>query len=83
MSHYWLNQFFSETQKAEGLSAFRADPQAYLQRYQLSPELQEAVMRVDVATMYQAGANPYLLRFFCVNMGVPESAYLDALHGLR
>jgi protocatechuate 4,5-dioxygenase alpha chain len=37
----------------------------------------------DIGAMYQAGANPYLLRYFCVNMQVPEPEFLGALAALR
>jgi hypothetical protein len=83
MSRYWLNQFFADTQKSEGLAAFKSDPQAYLDHYQLSAELRDAVASVDVGALYQAGANPYLLRFFCVNIGVSETEYLGALRALK
>jgi protocatechuate 4,5-dioxygenase alpha chain len=82
-TRFQLNQFFADTQKAEGLAAYRADPKTYLARYTLDPELRAAIERKDIAAMYRAGANPYLLRFFCVNMGVTEPDYLSALHGMK
>jgi hypothetical protein len=82
-TRFQLNQFFADTQKAEGLAAYKADPSTYLNRYALETELRAAIERKDIAAMYQAGANPYLLRFFCVNMGVSEPDYLSALHAMK
>ena len=79
---YWLNQFFHETQKAEGLAAYRANPSVHLDRFALSVPLRQAVEGIDIASMYRAGANPYLLRFFCVNMGIREPEYLAAMHAI-
>jgi len=78
-----INQLFYAVQKAEALTAYRRDPGAYLDRYAFSPELRAAIERTDIAAMYRAGANPYLLRFYCVNMGIPEGDYLAALHAMQ
>lgn len=78
-----INQFFYDVQKAEGLDAFRSGRESYLDHYDFSPELRAAIVRTDIAAMYRAGANPYLLRFYCVNQGVPEGEYVQALHAMR
>jgi protocatechuate 4,5-dioxygenase alpha chain len=78
-----INQLFYDVQKADGLAQFRADPEAFLDRYAFSPEVRAAIAHTDIGAMYRAGANPYLLRFFCVNLGVPEQEYVAALHAIR
>lgn len=83
MDRYWINKLFYDTQKADGLAAYQAEPGRFLNRYPLSPELRAAVERNDIGALYRAGANPYLLRFYCVNMGVSEEDYLSALRALQ
>jgi protocatechuate 4,5-dioxygenase alpha chain len=80
---YYLNKLFYDTQRAEALAAYRDDPESFLKAYRLSPEVRAAVEANDIGAMYQAGANPYLLRYFCVNMQVPEPEFLGALAALR
>jgi len=78
-----INQLFYDVQKVDGLAQFRADRDAYLDRYAFTPEVRAAIEHTDIGGMYRAGANPYLLRFFCVNLGVPEQEYVAALHAIR
>jgi protocatechuate 4,5-dioxygenase alpha chain len=78
-----INRLFYEVQKSDGLAAYRADRGAWLDRYDFSPELRAAIERTDIAAMYRAGANPYLLRFYCVNQGVSEGDYLSSLHAMQ
>ncbi len=78
-----INRLFYDVQKPEGLTAYRADRDAWLDRYDFSPELRAAIERTDIAAMYRAGPNPYLLRFYCVNQGVSEGDYLRALHSMQ
>jgi protocatechuate 4,5-dioxygenase alpha chain len=80
---YYLNKLFYDTQRAETLASYRQDQRAFLDGYQLSPEVRAAVESNDIGAMYQAGANPYLLRYYCVNMQVPEPEFLGALAALR
>ena len=80
---YYLNKLFYDTQRAETLAAYRQNPAAFLQSYPLSPTVRAAVDVSDIGAMYRAGANPYLLRYYCVNMGVPEPEFLGALAALR
>jgi protocatechuate 4,5-dioxygenase alpha chain len=83
MDRYWINKLFYDTQKADGLAAYKADPGRFLDRYPFSAGLRAAVEGTDIGALYRAGANPYLLRFYCVNMGVSEDDYVRALHALR
>ena len=78
-----LNQFFYDVQQADGQAAYREDRGLVLNRYAFSPALRTAIETTDIGALYQAGANPYLLRFYCVNLGVPEPEYVQALHALR
>ena len=76
---YVLNKLFYDTQQPDLLDSYRRDPSAFLDDYPMAPELRAAVERNDIGEMYRAGANPYLLRYYCVNLGVPEPEFLGAL----
>lgn len=80
---YLLNKLFYDTQQADTMATYRRDADAFLDGYGLSPELRAVVERNDIGAMYRAGANPYLLRYYCVNMGVPEPDFLGALAALK
>lgn len=80
---YSLNKLFYDTQQPEALAAYRENPERFLDGYRLSPEARRAVQQNDIAAMYRAGANPYLLRYYCINIGVPEAEFVGALAALR
>lgn len=80
---YLLNKLFYDTQQVETMATYRHNADAFLDGYGLSPELRAMVERNDIGAMYRAGANPYLLRYYCVNMGVPEPDFLGALAALK
>ena len=80
---YLLNKLFYDTQQAETMAAYRGNADGFLDGYGLSAELRAVVERNDIGAMYRAGANPYLLRYYCVNMGVPEPDFLGALAALK
>lgn len=56
---YALNMFCMSLNQAANREAFRADPQAYLDRYPLTPEQREAVNDRDWLRMLQLGGNIY------------------------
>jgi len=79
---YGLNKVLFELHhKADDLTAYRDDPEAYLDRYDLTPRARAAVRGNDVAELYLVGANPYLLRAHCIGMRIPEAESLAALRG--
>jgi len=80
---FYLNKLFYDTQQADALAAYQRDPAGYLADYPLSAEARAAVEGNDIAALYRTGVNPYLLRYYCVNMRVPDEAFLGALAGLR
>lgn len=63
------------------LARFREDKDGYLAAFPLSEALRSAIRDDDIATMYLAGVNPYVLRAHSLGMGVPEPVYLAALRG--
>lgn len=56
---YHLNQFCISLRKAENREAFRADPEAYLDRYPMSAEQREAVRQRDWNRLLELGGNIY------------------------
>lgn len=86
---YWVNRVLFDTQhQPDKMARFRADPQAYLAGMPLSEASKAALIGNQIAPLYRAGANPYLLRAHCLSLGIGEDDYLralrtagDALHG--
>lgn len=68
--------------KPDDLAAYNQDKAAYLARFKLSPEMAEKISGNDVAGLYEAGVNPYLLRAHCIGMRIPEDVSLAVLRSL-
>lgn len=80
---YGLNKVLFELHhQADDLAAYQRDPDAYLDRYALTPRARAAIRDNDVATLYLTGANPYLLRAHCIGMKIPEAVSVGALKAL-
>jgi len=58
---YHLNMFCMSLMKAENRAAFKADEAAYLQRFPMSPEQRDAVLRRDWNRMIELGGNIYFM----------------------
>lgn len=60
-----------------------ADPAAYLAEYpEMDVETVKAFAATDIGKLYLLGANPYLLRAYCLQLRVPEPDYLAALRAV-
>lgn len=60
-----------------------ADPAAYLADYpEMADETIKAFAATDIGKLYRLGANPYLLRAYCLQLRVPEPDYLAALRAV-
>lgn len=60
-----------------------ANPQAYIGAHTgLSAAATDALARNDIGRLYSLGANPYLLRAYCLQLRVPEQDYLAALRAV-
>lgn len=75
MRDYWLSRFFYEMQQADVRQRYAADPDAVMNEYRLSPEVQAAVKAKDVAYLSRL-TNPYLLRFYFGYVGMPDVEFL-------
>jgi protocatechuate 4,5-dioxygenase, alpha chain len=58
---YHLNMFCMSLMKADNRTAFKADEAAYLQKFQLTPEQREGVLKRDWNGMIALGGNIYFL----------------------
>ncbi|RME14823.1 MAG: protocatechuate 4,5-dioxygenase subunit alpha [Alphaproteobacteria bacterium] len=61
MKGYPLNKMCYSFNRAEARDAFKADPEAYMERFGLSEEQKEAVRKRDILAMIAAGGNIYYL----------------------
>lgn len=60
-----------------------ADPVAYLADYpEMAPATVKALADTDIGKLYLLGANPYLLRAYCLQLRIPEPEYLAALRAV-
>jgi protocatechuate 4,5-dioxygenase alpha chain len=56
---YWLNQFCMSLMKAENRDAFKADEATYLERFPMTAEQKQAVLKRDWNRMIELGGNIY------------------------
>jgi protocatechuate 4,5-dioxygenase alpha chain len=56
---YGINMFCMSLMKEENRKAFKADEAAYLQRFQLTTEQRDAILKRDYNRMLQLGGNIY------------------------
>lgn len=82
MDRYGVNRFLYDLQAPERAAAFQRDARAVLDGYPLAPATRQAIERGDIAALYQAGANPYLLYFCASTLGVAPGEVAHALHAL-
>ena len=58
---YWLNQFAMSLMKEENRQAFKADEEAYLDKWKLTDAQRAAVLARDYNAMLDEGGNVYFL----------------------
>ena len=56
---YGINMFCMSLMKEENRRAFKADEAAYLQKFQLTPEQRDAILKRDYNRMLELGGNIY------------------------
>jgi hypothetical protein len=76
MRDYWLSKLFYVVQS--NAAEYRADRVKFLARFQLKPEVQQALLRDDVAFLAQR-VNPYLLRFYFGAAGMKDDEFIKRL----
>lgn len=79
MRDYWLSRLFFDLQSPALAAEFRADRQAVIGRYPLSPEVRDAIARNDVPFL-AARTNAYLLRYFFFAVGMKDDEFIRRLN---
>ncbi len=59
----------------------RTEPDAVLDEYGISGPERAAMRAFDLRTLYDCGANPYLLYFCALQLGVPRQEYYARIRG--
>jgi hypothetical protein len=62
---------------------YRRDPAGFVSSYELTPEEESAVVKVDVRKLYALGVHSLLLRPFTLLHQVSNEDYAKALAGLE
>jgi hypothetical protein len=79
---YGLHKLLWELRKHPELAArYRAEPDTVMAGYELTDEERDALARHDFKALYDRGANPYLLYFFALQIGVDRGAYYANVRG--
>ncbi len=69
-----ITKLVRSLERTEGFrDRLRADPEAVLADYALSPEERDAVLRLDAATLVELGVNPLVMRNLLFLVGVPNA----------
>lgn len=82
---YAINRILYDVQhdRAEEERYFK-DPAKYLAEHSDLPTVAVTAMAsTDIAQLYTLGANPYLLRAYCLQLRIPEAKYLAALRAVN
>jgi hypothetical protein len=83
MTDYWMSKLFFDLQHDPKLAAeYRIDMAAVIGRYEIKPELRQALLDDDVGTIAPL-VNAYLLRFYFQIRGMPEAEFIARLHALQ
>jgi hypothetical protein len=75
MTDFWLSKLFFDMQDPAVRDSFRTDPDALMTRYRLPARTQAAVKASDLDYLAPR-VNPYLLRYYCGYIQMPEDEFL-------
>jgi hypothetical protein len=82
MTDYRLSKLFYDLHNDPNLAAqYRADMAGFLDRYEISPEMRDAVLADDVGKI-APHINAYLLRFYFQVRGMPQPEFMARLNAL-
>ena len=80
---YWMNRvLFDVHHQGDHLARYKQSPDDYMAAIPLPPALKAAIRDNDIAAMYLAGVNPYLLRAHCLGLQISEKVFVESLHAL-
>ncbi len=75
-----LSKLFFDLQNGSAAAEYRANREAVLDRYELTPDIRAAVLNDDLAALAPL-VNPYLLRYYCTASGMAEHVFLEKIRG--
>lgn len=78
MTDYWLSKMFFDLQSPAAATEYRADREKVLARYNLEPDVMQAVLANDVSYLSKR-TNPYLLRYFFFATGMKDDEFIRKL----
>lgn len=79
---YRLHKFLWEVRRDSRLAErFRQDPRGTLDAYGVPEQEARALLQKDFKRFYQSGANPYILYFGALQMGVSRPEYYARVRG--
>lgn len=77
-----LQQLLWDIRKDKALAArFRQDPDAVLDQYGIVGEQRAAMRANDFKSLHRLGANPYLIYFCALEIGIDRGAYYAQIRG--
>jgi protocatechuate 4,5-dioxygenase alpha chain len=80
---YWIDRVLFDLQhKPAEMERFQGNPEAYLADIPLSEAHKASIREGAFAQLYLAGANPYLLRAYCLALGIGEAEYLAEMRSI-
>ena len=79
MRDYWLNKLFYDIQQPALAAEYKKDRDAVLARYPMAPELRQALLADDIATI-APHVNAYLLRFYYAICGMKDAEFIRRLN---
>jgi len=82
LTMYDLQRLLWDIRKDLALAArFRGEPTAVLDEYGISGHERTAMQSLDFKDLYEGGANPYLLYFCALQIGVGRAEYYARIRG--
>ena len=78
---YWLNKLMFDLQGPDGKVLWSEHRETTLDKYPLSLEIREALLRDDYEYLYPL-TNPYLMRFFLLICGHYDEASIKILSSI-
>ena len=83
LTDYWVSKLFFDLQQDAKLAAeYRADMPGVLARYEIKPDVRQALLEDDVGKIAPL-VNAYLLRFYFQIRGMPQDEFIARLHALQ
>jgi hypothetical protein len=84
MSLYQLQKLIYHVNRdPERRQRYRQDAAGFVKHYELSDAEAQAILNVDIRTLYSMGVHSLLLRPFTLLNKVSNEEYAKALHGLE